>query len=283
MSDKYSLHNLPEGVGVVLIVLATVILARIINALFDRVIARGKTSGNYDPTSLIFAKRCFIIVVYVVGIGLALVNIPALEIVGHSLLAGAGIFTLITGLASQQILSNVLSGILIVIFKPFRLGDRITITNMTGVVEDINLRHFVLRDPENNRIVVPNSVVGNAALVNFNHTDNRCCKSIEIGIGYTSDIDKAISIMIAEANRHPLLIDGRTQTQIDEGVPQLVARVIQLGESSVVLKMLVWATEIKNVSILYSDLLKSIKQQFDAEGIEIPYPQRTISYSQAKP
>jgi small-conductance mechanosensitive channel len=170
-----------------------------------------------------------------------------------------------------------MSGILIVIFKPFKLNDRITIDGMTGSVEDINLRQFVLRDFENNRIVIPNSLVGSNALINFNHTDIRCCKPIEIGIGYGSDIDKALAIMVNEVLNHPLHVDGRTQDQRDKGIAVVIARVIDLGDSSVTLKVWPWAKDAIDGFILKCDLLKSIKQKFDAEGIEIPFPQRTIT------
>lgn len=279
MLKTYSFNDFREFIAVVLIVVVTIIIVRLSKILFDRAIKRGSINGNYDPTSLIFAKRVFIIVAYAIGLGLALEKIPELQIVGHSLLAGAGIVTLITGLASQQILSNILSGILIVIFKPFKLGDRIKLTDMIGTVEDINLHHFVLKDMENNRAVVPNCLVANNALINFNHTDSRCCKTLEIGIGYKSNIDTAIAIMQSEALKHPLTIDGRTQEQIEDGSPVIIVRVVDLGDSAVVLRMFVWANDIKQATILYSDLLKSIKERFDAEGIELPFPQRTISYS----
>ncbi|HAI39544.1 MAG TPA: mechanosensitive ion channel protein MscS, partial [Maribacter sp.] len=89
----------------------------------------------------LFINHIVTAVIYIIGIAVALVQIPELKLMGHSLLAGAGVLSLIAGLASQQALSNIMSGILIVIFKPFRINDKITIRgSFTGTVEDINLR-----------------------------------------------------------------------------------------------------------------------------------------------
>lgn len=89
----------------------------------------------------------------------------ALRTVATSLLAGAGILAVAVGFASQQALSNIVSGIMIVIFKPFRVNDRLNIgTTFNGIVEDITLRHTVIRDFENKRIIVPNMVISQECL-----------------------------------------------------------------------------------------------------------------------
>lgn len=92
------------------------------------------------------------------------------------------------------------------IFKPFKINDKITINNFIGTVEDINLRQVVLKDAENNRIIIPNSVISNQIIVNTNMHDTKCCKIIEIGVGYDSDIEKALEIIKDEISKHPLLL-----------------------------------------------------------------------------
>ncbi|TAL85427.1 MAG: mechanosensitive ion channel family protein [Rhodanobacter sp.] len=276
LNKNLSLDVQPLVAGAV-IILATVVAANLIRWMIDRVIRRTTGNGSHDPTSLLFTKRIVLVILYLVGLGLALAQFPRFKDLGHSLIAGAGVLTLITGLASQQVLSNIMSGILIVVFKPFRLNDKITLNGMTGTVEDINLRQIVLRDVENNRIVIPNAIVSSNALVNFNHTDTRCCKAIEIGIGYNSDIDLALSVMLDEVARHPLHIDARTPDQIANQVPPVVARVVALGDSTVNVKVWAWAKDATDGYVMYCDLLKSLKQRFDREGIEIPFPQRTVT------
>lgn len=265
-------------IAVSVILLLTVLVAGTVRFLISRAIRHAARHSNYDPTGLLFAKRIVSGGLYVVGIGCALAQIPKFALLGHSMLAGAGVLTLIAGLASQQVLSNIMSGMLIVVFKPFRLRDRITVNGMTGTVEDMNLRQIVLLDAENNRIVIPNAIVSGNALVNSHHTDPRVCTPLEIGIGYDSDIDAALAIMIAETERHSLHIDPRTPPQVQAGDPMVVARVTALGESAVVLKIWPWAKDAADGLTMRCDLLKNIKRRFDAEGIEIPFPQRTIGH-----
>ncbi|MCW8858356.1 MAG: mechanosensitive ion channel family protein [Deltaproteobacteria bacterium] len=269
---------------IILSILAiTVLVAWIIKRIIERALVSFLAKHKTDQTSLRFVRRLISTGIYLVGISTALTQIPEFRIIGHSLLAGAGILTVVGGLASQQVLSNVVSGFLIVFFRPFKIGDKITVNNIfTGVVEDITLRETVLRDFENNRIVVPNSLISSQVLVNANHTDERICKFIDIGIGYTSDIDRAMAIMVEEVIAHPLHIDNRTSEQKQNEDPVVVSRVISLGASSVNLRAWAWASKPADGFIMLCDLLRSIKQRFDSEGIEIPYPQTTLTFGQAE-
>lgn len=227
---------------------------------------------HIDPTSYVFVTKLITAIIYIVGISIALTQIPAMKTLGKSLLAGAGILSLVAGLASQQALSNIMSGFLIVLFKPFKINDKITFNqNYTGTVEEINLRHVVLKDLENNRIVVPNSMISNNVIVNTNLNDTKVCKMIEIGIGYSSDIGLALKIMEEEVLQHPLHIDNRTPEDIENNVPEIIARVIALGNSSITLKVWAYTDNASNGFIMYCDLLRSIKERFDKENIEIPY------------
>ncbi|WP_269618916.1 mechanosensitive ion channel family protein [Zhongshania sp. BJYM1] len=249
-------------------------------AIINRLESSKLTSDSFDRTILIFAKRLISAVIYGVGIGACLTHIPELKIVGHSLLTGAGILTLVGGLASQQVLGNIVSGFMIVFFRPFRIGDRITVSgNYTGTVEDITLRETIVRDAENNRIIIPNSQISSEVVVNANHTDNKICKLIEVGIGYSSDLELAMKIMREEIAKHPLLIDQRTKEQIRDNSPIVTVRVTALGDSSVTLRAWAWADSPANGFALQCDSYVNLKRRFDEAGIEIPFPQRTISFA----
>lgn len=267
----------PETI-IVIIILSTIALSIIVSWFLSRFIKKSLIRNNKDLTGYLFFQHIITVIIYVIGFAFALIQIPELKIVGHSLLAGAGVLSLVVGLAAQQSLSNIMSGILIVIFKPFRINDKITFrSTYTGIVEDINLRQVVLRDIENNRIVIPNSVIRNDLLVNAHLGDNRCCKMIDIGIGYSSNTERALEIMKEEVAKHPLHIDNRNKEDIKKGIPLVIARVTALGDSAVNLRALAWAKNTTDAYILYCDLLQSIKKQFDAEGIEIPFPQRGVT------
>ena len=260
-----------------LIIAVTMIIAFIFNYLSDKYIRKLAVTRHIDPTSYVFAKKVITAIIYLIGISFALVQIPEMKIVGHSLLAGAGILSLVAGLASQQALSNIMSGFLIVMFKPFKINDRITFNqNYTGIVEEINLRQVVLRDFENNRVIVPNSVISTQVIVNANLTETKVCKMIEIGVGYDSDLGKALQIMAEEVSKHPLHIDNRSPEDIRNEVPEVVCRVVELGNSSVTLKAWAYSDTAANGYIMYCDLLRSIKERFDAEQIEIPYSYQNV-------
>lgn len=264
-------------VAIIIILVITVILATVIDKLFIGFIRRRIGVKDFDSTGYKFLKHLIITVVYILGIAFALIQIPEFKIIGHSLLAGAGVISVIAGLASQQALSNIMSGIFLVIFKPFRINDKITINNFSGVVEDINLRQVVLKDMENNRIIIPNSVISNQIILNTNMNDSKCCKIIEIGIGYNSDIEKALEIMKEEVAKHPFFIDTRTPANKKNNTPLVIARVVALKDSSVSLKVWAWAKDATDGFIMYCDLLQSIKKRFDAQKIEIPFPQQVIT------
>lgn len=232
-----------------------------------------------DTTNYRFMYYALLAVIYLTGIGFAIWNIPTLKHVAQSMLASAGILAVVVGFAAQQALGNIVSGIFIVMFKPYRINDRISLKDtLRGIVEDINLRHTIIRNFENQRIIIPNSIISNEILVNSNYTDDKLCKFINIGISYGSDIDKAKQIMAEEVKNHPLNIDIRTEDDIEKGAPRVLVRVVMLGESSVNLRAWAWAADPANAFILECDVMESIKKRFDREGVVIPFPQRTISY-----
>jgi small-conductance mechanosensitive channel len=265
------------GFFIAIIALTTIVLGAVTDKVLRYFLYRKQSNKEYDATGFKFLKHLIITVIYILGFAFALIQIPEFKIIGHSFLAGAGMISLVAGLASQQALSNIVSGIFLVIFKPFRINDKITINNFVGTVEDINLRQVVLKDAENNRIIIPNSVISNQIIVNTNMHDTKCCKIIEIGIGYESDIDKALEIMKDEIAKHPLFIDTRTAENKKQKTPLVVARVVALADSSVTLKAWAWAKNSTDGFVMYCDLLQSIKKRFDESDIDIPYPQRVVT------
>ncbi|TDW52205.1 mechanosensitive ion channel-like protein [Flavobacterium sp. 270] len=265
------------GIFIAIIVITTIILGAITERVLKYFLYRKLTDKEYDATGFRFLKHLVITVIYILGFAFALIQIPEFKIIGHSFLAGAGVISLVAGLASQQALSNIVSGIFLVIFKPFRINDKITINGFIGTVEDINLRQVVLKDAENNRIIIPNSVISNQIIVNTNMHDTKCCKIIEIGIGYESDIEKALEIMKDEVAKHPLFIDTRTDEDKEKNTPLINARVVALGASSVNIKTWAWAKNSTDGFVMYCDLLQSIKKRFDEANIDIPYPQQVVT------
>ena len=121
---------------IILIIIGTILTAIIFHWFLSKFVKTSLIRHHKDLTGYLFLKHIITAIIYIMGIAFALVQIPEFKIVGHSLLAGAGVISIIAGFASQQALSNIMSGIVIVIFKPFRINDKITLRGtFTGTVE----------------------------------------------------------------------------------------------------------------------------------------------------
>lgn len=260
-----------------IIVAGTILLAFLFRRIFDRIILKSTRILRNDPTKYQFLRHTISALIYLIGFGIAIFQVESLKALAGSMLAGAGIVAVAVGFASQQALSNIVSGIFIILFKPYRINDRVVIKDtLQGTVEDITLRHTVIRDFFNRRIVIPNSVINNEVIINADLEDERICRYINMGISYDSDIAKAKAIMREEVLNHPLRIDQRTSEQIENGAEEVPVRVVSLGDSSVNLRAWAWAANQADAFVMECDLLEIIKNRFDAEGIEIPFPYRTV-------
>lgn len=255
--------------------IATIIIASLISRFFKRMYKKPIVQ-EHNPTNYLFLRHLSVGLIYTVGFGLALYQLPQFKALAGSLLTGAGIIAVAMGFASQHALSNIVGGIFIVIFKPFKVNDRLTIGPRAGVVEDITLRHTVIRDFENRRIIIPNSVISNEVIVNADFTDEKICKWVDISISYESDLDLAKSLIEEEILAHPLITDNRSPEQLEANAPIVPVRVILLGDSGINLRAWAWVKDNPDAFALNCDVLESIKKRFDQSGIEIPYPHRTI-------
>lgn len=263
----------------VLVLLVAVLVTRVTRGLLDRYFRKTSLSSKIDPTRYTFAKNGASFLIFLAATIVIFYTIPSLRALGLTLFASAGILAAIIGFASQAAFSNIISGIFIVIFKPFRVDDIILIGNqMQGTVEDITLRHTVIRNFENRRIVIPNSVISNEIIINSSITDEKVCVLLEMGISFESSMDQAMDIMREEALKHPLCIDNRTPEDLAEGKPQVRVKVLSIGDSAVTIRAWVWANSSPEGFELKCDLIRSVKMRFDSEGIELPYPHRTITY-----
>ncbi|MBN1175891.1 mechanosensitive ion channel family protein [Candidatus Woesearchaeota archaeon] len=265
------------------IIIFSIALDRVLRFIINRKIEKSERDQKGNKTKYQFIKNSLTALIYIVGISLAIYNIPQLRAVSVSLLAGAGVMAVAIGFASQHALSNIISGVFIVIFKPFKIGDRIKVgADDPGIVEDITLRHTVIRTFENKRIVIPNSIISEERIENSQLVDDKVCKFIEFGISYDSNVDLAKLIMEEEALKHPYCIDNRTIEEKEQGKKQVEVKLISFGDSSVNLRAWVWTENPGNAFDLGCDLNESIKKRFDKEDIEIPFPYRTIVYKDKK-
>ncbi|WP_372754721.1 mechanosensitive ion channel family protein [Labilibaculum sp.] len=250
----------------------------------NRILKKASDTLKVDPTNYSFLKNAVSFVIFTIMVIIIFYSIPELKSVGVSLMASAGILAAILGFASQQAFSNIISGIFIVIFKPFRVGDFIKIGELHhGTVEDITLRHTVINNPENRRIIIPNAVISSETILNSSISDPKVCSFLEIGISYNSNVDKAIEIIQKEATKHPNILDNRTAEDLEQKKDLVVVRLINLADSCVTLRAYIWAQDSGKAFVMKCDLFKSIKKEFEANGIEIPFPHQTVYLRQEKP
>ncbi|MCB0538290.1 MAG: mechanosensitive ion channel family protein [Bacteroidetes bacterium] len=265
-----------EFIVPIVYIIGTFIIAYIFNFFIKRALNSNVVSIRGDITKYKFLRHIIIAIVTLLGLGFAIHSVPELKTLANSMLAGAGIIAVAVGFASQEALGNVVSGIFLVLFKPFKINDRVEIGTKFGVVEDITLRHTIIRNLENKRIILPNSIVSKEIITNNDLVDEKVCVHLVIGISYDSNIDKAKTIIFEEAVKHPNLLDVRTPEDKKEKKPLVNTRVITLNESSVDIKAWLWAKDTPSAFEMKCDLLESIKKRFDKEGVEIPFPHRTI-------
>ncbi len=275
--ENWIYNHGPLVLQAVVILLLTLFSALLIRKTGDRILRRLIAREHFDPTSFRFAQHFITAVIIIVGFSLIIFKIPGLRHVATTLITGAGILAVVVGFASQAALSNIVSGIFIVIFKPYRINDIITIKDtLSGTVEDISLRHTVIRNFENRRIVIPNSVISNEVVVNANLVEDKICKWVEFGISYNSDIDQARRIVQEVCAAHPNFIDARTNDDIEKGLPAVRVKVLRFGESSIDMRAWVWAENSPKAFDMGCDVLETLKKRFENEGIEIPFPYRNL-------
>jgi small-conductance mechanosensitive channel len=201
-------------------------------------------------------------------------SIPSLRSLAAGLTAGAGILAAVAAFASQAALANLIGGVFIVIFRPFRVEDRIAVGNLyEGYVEDITLRHTVIRSWENKRIVIPNSVISKEIIVNNDLSDEITCRFMEIPLSHQSDYQRAIALIQAQVHLHPNYVDHRTPEDLAEDAPPVRVRVIRYTDAGVVLRAYLWGDMAKTF-VMACDLREQLQPLFAAAGIKMGVPHR---------
>ncbi|BCS98716.1 mechanosensitive ion channel protein [Desulfoluna limicola] len=241
--------------------LAIFIIGRIAAGMLRGVLKKMMEKGQVEPT-----LTSFICSVSYVAM-LAFVIIAALGKLGvqtASFVAVLGAAGLAVGLALQGSLSNFASGVLLVIFTPFKVGDYVEAGGTSGTVEEISIFSTIIKSPDNKRIIVPNASVTGANIINHTANDQRRVDLV-VGVGYGDDID-----LVRTTLQEILAKDDRLLAE-----PAPTIGVVELAESSVNLVVRPWV-KTADYWAVYFDLNEAIKKTFDEKGISIPFPQRDL-------
>ncbi|MFQ5353504.1 MAG: mechanosensitive ion channel family protein [Thermodesulfobacteriota bacterium] len=229
--------------------------------LASNILRKVMTKSEVDATIVSFAVNLiyFALLTFVVIAALAQLGIQTTSFI--AIIGAAG---LAIGLALQGSLANFAAGFLMIVFRPFKVGDYIDAAGVTGSVEEIQIFTTKLKTPDNKMIIVPNAKLTSDNITNFTTTGTRRVDFV-FGIGYADDIDGAKSIISELLEK-----DGRVLKD-----PPPTIGVLELADSSVNIAVRPWVNSADYWG-LYFDITESVKKRFDAEGISIPFPQRDV-------
>jgi len=230
------------------------VLVHLIDKFFNKV--------NFDRSVETFIENMARVGLWMI---LLIIILSNLGVNVSGLIAGLGIMGFIVGFALKDTLGNLASGIFILFQKPFKVGDWINVGGIVGGVERVGIAACVLKSPDNVKITIPNSKIWGDVIQNYTGNPTRKIFNLEVGISYGSNIDKAIKIIQG--------ILKKDKRVLKDPAPQVVTK--SLGDSSVNIAVRP-ACKKEDYWGLYFDLVKTIKQEFDKNGIEIPFPQRDV-------
>ncbi len=252
---------------------------RLVKLIFRRITA--KSNGIHHR----FFQNVIVGVIWVVGICAAMTCIPGLSSVARTLLAGSGIVAVVVGLAAQDSFGNLFSGMFITLFQPFQIGDRVRLVNqdITGFIEDITLRHTVIRTFVNSRVIVPNATMNSAIIENSNYATTVASSFLDLSISYESDLKLAMRLMAEEIANHELYLDQRTPEEIAAGKAKVTVLVRSLSDNGIDLRASVWTRTIDDNFTACSDLRARIMEKFKQSGIEIPYRRVVVLHGPEEP
>lgn len=253
---KYGL----QVIGALLIL----IFGRIAAGIARKATRKAMEKASVDPTITGFVKQLVYFVVIVVAV---LASLAKFGVQTTSFVAVLGAAGFAVGFALQGSLSHFAAGVMLLVFRPIRVGDFVEVGGISGTVKQIKLFNTIMATPDNIHVVVPNGKIFNDTIKNFSVNETRRI-DLTVGIGYGDSIDRAMEVLM-----EVMRADDRI---IKEPSPQIV--VVDLGDSSVNLLVRCW-TKRADFWGVKCDLTKNIKENFDIQGIEIPFPQRVITTS----
>jgi len=241
--------------------LAIFFIGKWVAGVLSRTLERALKKSNLDETLTRFLKSLSYIVLMVVVV---IAAVGKLGVPTTSFLTILGAAGLAIGLALQSSLSNFSAGVMLIFFRPFRVGDFVEAAGIMGTVSEVQIFATVLMTPDNRRQIIPNAQIYGDAITNFSAVDKRRVDMV-MGIGYDDDIKKARDIMVK-------LVDGHEKVLKD---PAPVVAVDELGDNSVNFVVRPWCKPGDYWAVKW-ELIEQIKAEFDKEGISIPYPQRDL-------
>ena len=273
MRELFEAHpTLKILVIVVGILIATTLVAKLLKLLLTKLVKK-LSSKNKDQNGRVSHKmlvKFLVAVVYILGIITAVNQIPRLAGTLTTILAGSGVLAVIIGFAAQESFGNLISGVFLTLFKPFDVGDRVVLPekNITGYVEDITLRHTVIRTLTQTRALIPNAIMGSAIVENTDYVDGTLTMvPISVDVSFDTDLEKAVRVMGKALATHPLCTGSAPPRVLVTG----------FGSSGVSLLGFLPIQDAAQFTDAASNARILVKKAFDENGIVIPFQTITIA------
>lgn len=264
--QQYVPQLVSAATTIVLFLVVFSIIYLLAKSVLSGAVERSLRRRNYDETLIGLAVSTTVAVSAVLAVTLA-ATVAGFGVVLAAFATLAGALTLAIGFAAQDLIANFIAGVFIIQDEPFTVGDWVEWDGNSGEVREIQMRVTKLNTLDNELVTVPNNDLATTAVVNTVANDQRRV-SVDFGIGYEDDIGQARDAIIDEGSR----IDG----VLDD--PEPAAPVTQLGDSAVVLSGQLWiAPQESNPGAIRAQFAELVKERFDTEGIDIPYPHTTLS------
>jgi small conductance mechanosensitive channel len=253
-----------QGLVFLLNVVAAAIIffvGRWVSKLLRTIVENGMRKAKADELLVSFIGNLtyFALLVFVVIAALGELGVKTTQFIAVIGAAGLAI-----GLALQGSLSNFAAGFLMIIFRPFKVGDLIEGAGVTGVVDEIQIFSTMLRTPDNKRVIIPNSAMSSGNIINYS-TLEKLRIDLVFGIGYGDNIDDAKKVLMEIISSHPKVLAD----------PAPFVGVAELADSSVNFAVRPWV-KVADYWDVYFDIHEAVKKQLDAHNISIPFPQRDV-------
>lgn len=275
-----------QSLGMDLLVLLKVVAILVTAWLVERLIYQGlrraykrsKVQGREEMTRYRFFRNGVRTLMVILALLAIIYVIPSLRSLAFTFFAGAGILAVVIGFAAQKALSDIISGVFIVAFKPFRVGDMIQAgeAGVFGTVEDINLRHTTILTFENRRLLIPNSILGEDRIVNSTIRDESTCEFVEFDLAMGTDVLAAMEHLKRLAMLHPDRIPAPVENGMENHGDAITVRLVKIHDGVITLRAYVWAKDPVLARRLHYDLNLAAYQEFPRQGIAFAMPVRMV-------
>jgi small-conductance mechanosensitive channel len=262
----FSIQNTPVTTASILVFLIVIVLfsfaGKVVSRLlFNRVLKKVQMDEGVRYMLVRFTNYFIVFVGVVISFQILGIDLSGLAVI-------FGLLSVGIGFGLQNITSNFISGLILLIERPIKIGDRVVVNGIEGDIAHINMRSTTIQSLDNISIIVPNADFISGSVINYSHGDTRIRVRVGVGVSYGSDLDLVLRTLKEAAMMHDEVLKS----------PEPVVVLKDFGDSSWDMAVVSWIANAKRHPIIESDIRMNIVRLFKKHGIEIPFPQRDINF-----